>query len=285
VVIAVMAVLVALLLPAVQRARGAARRTQCRNNLRQIGLALHNYHDVHDILPLARIELVERSWLVYLLPYLEQTARYNRMDFNKRGLDDTPNDSAPAGVSNLGLIQESFPVIRCPADPDADGIRAGVLPTDVNNGIPLAMGNYASNVGDHHNGVLGIGEEPKFGNFAYTGAEMRGVIGRFGWSARFRDIADGMSSTMFAGEVLPIQCDWNDWGFQTLSTTALPINYRLHDPVAGFPDICIAYRSWHPGGAHFLMGDSSVHFLSQNIDGETYRAMASRSGGETIGAF
>src|SRR5690606_4197133 len=120
----------------------------------------------------------------------------------------------------------------------------------------------------------------------------RGVINRFGWAANFREIPDGLSNTFAVGECIGEWSLTQNFGTQSFSTTAQPINhmnaYFMAD-TQNWPTIpnpqwtdSIAFRSLHPGGAHFLMCDASVHFLNENLDHASYRAMASRDGGDLI---
>lgn len=286
VVIAIIGVLVGLLLPAVQAAREAAWRTQCSNKLKQLGLAFHNYHDAHRVLPpcnsyagtlgnpnaMANVGM-HRSWTVGLLPYLEEVALWDRID---QRID---NFQTP----NLPIIQQNLSAVLCPADADA---ATPLTRADDAWNIPLGLTNYAVCVGDHHNGYdLGNGHDPVWCNFVNSAQTVRGIMCRYAWSARFREITDGLSRTFFLGEVVPKWCSWQDWGHQSFSTTAYPINHRnlefaLGQLSPGDPEYSIAFRSLHSGGAYFLLGDQSVSFVSEEIDPVIYRALASRAGGE-----
>lgn len=138
--------------------------------------------------------------------------------------------------------------------------------------------------------IPGVLFDPQYGNGAQDAATVRGVISRYAWSASFADITDGLSNTFFAGEVIHAWCAWEDWGHQSFVTTAHPINYRNQDFMAGTigsgdHDSCIGFRSRHPGGAQFLMGDGSARFLSETIDFNTYCFLASRAGNEVAGAL
>ncbi len=286
VVIAIIAILIALLLPAVQQAREAARRTQCKNNLKQWGLGLHNYHDTHQVYPLQAAYLAgvnsQRSWIVMTLPYIDQAPLYNQFDFNLQGLSTTVNAS---GFSNRALIQRNLTAALCPSDPDS------ITPsnrTDNASGIALALTNYAASVGDHINATTATGTTitySAYGNSASTSATCRGFISRYGWSARIRDITDGTSNTFAVGEVLPSKCVWQDWGHQNFVTTAQPINFLNKTVSSTNADQSIAFRSAHVGGAHFLLCDGTVRFISENISGLTYNGLASRAGSEVLGEF
>lgn len=297
VVVAVMAVLIALLLPAVQAAREAARRASCRNNMKQWGLALHNYEEVHNILPLqktrtdSRTGETHRSWMVLCLPFIEQNSLFDAMDMNLSGV------ASP----NLELIKRPLAPANCPSDPHSGELGVSM---EAYNGL-LAATNYAVCAGDHRNvNPPGVGESPPFGQFgagfqtANARSWCRGVSCRDGYAARFRDVTDGLSNTIFAGECIGAYSAWQNWGYQNWGTTAHPINSFNADLQANAsnPDAVgpftprdasrsIGFRSRHPGGANFLMGDGTVRFIGENIDHAVYRALASRAGGETTGDF
>jgi prepilin-type N-terminal cleavage/methylation domain-containing protein/prepilin-type processing-associated H-X9-DG protein len=296
VVFAVIGILVALLLPAVQQARESARRIVCRNHLRQIGLAMHNYHETHQVLPVQTSygppwgNRHHWGWIPRILPYLGEGNRANRFDFHRDGLDDTLRAVQGESVSNLRLIEQALPAVLCPSDPDAE---VALLRADDAADLRLGLTSYAASVGDHAN-LTGDGDSSvnnyRFGNFATNAATVRGVISRGGWSARLRDIVDGSSNTILVGEVVPAWCAWVDWGHQNFSTTAHPINFRngdfaSHTLSAQDVDAAIGFRSRHEGGAFFLFVDGSVEFVSEKIDMPIYRARASRAGGEVASRF
>ncbi len=286
VVITIIGILIALLLPAVQAAREAARRTQCTNNLKQLGIACHNYHQVYGVLPLCNTYQpgypndtgMRRSWTVGLLPYLEQGAIFEKMDMKKKGIESP----------NLELIQQNLTVVLCPSDPQA---KTPLTRADAAASLKLALTCYAANVGDHFNDVPdGLGYPPRYGNGSVDAATTRGVISRYGYSASFEEIRDGLSNTFLLGEVVPEWCVWQDWGHQSFATTGRPINNRNQDFATGVlspwdPYNCICFRSLHPGGAQFLLCDGSARFFNETIDYATFRALASRRGGEAVGAF
>jgi len=315
VVIAIIGVLVSLLLPAVQAAREAARRSHCSNNLKQIGLALQNYESSKKRLPLQRTHLCvakkvnskgpgneeHRSWIFSLLPYLEQRALYDLMDMSRSGLDGTVNAN---GVTNRSLLQRNLSVVTCPSDPTALTLKisADEASTDMydrwtNEGIELAPTSYAASTGDHNPG-FGKSDYPDWGQVSFspcdpvraiTADQVRGVISRSGWSARFNDITDGMSNTFAAGECISSMCRWEDWGFQNWALTGWPMNHfnleleqRPYE-WGYFAEHCISFRSRHVGGAYFLFCDASVQFLSETIDFPLYQALSTRNAEEVTG--
>jgi len=282
VVIAIIAILIALLLPAVQQAREAARRTECKNKMKQIGLALHNYHDVAGIFPSGRfhggVGTYRWGWLPMLLPYIDQAPMYQQMNFNVNGWEG----------GNYDFFKKPMPAFLCPSDPLAEEIReeegfAG--PTWV-----LAQSDYAAVIGDYIN-TTGVGQSPGYGNTGYH-QRIRGSIGRWARAARIRDIKDGTSNTIVIGECIGAMCITQNWGTQSFGTTSHPINYQNDSLADNLPtqanprwDESIGFRSYHVGGAQFVLGDGSVRFISENIDGATYRGLASVNGREVIGEF
>lgn len=298
VVIAIIGILIALLLPAVQAARESARRTDCTNKMKQLGVGLHNYHQTNERLPIGRSSGTpdtNRSWMVWILPQLEQQGMTDEIDFAVEQLSTAVNAS---GVTNRSVIQKNLPAVLCPSDPGALTAKAR---TDSAAGIVLGLTSYAGSVGDHRN-VTGIGYGPiefgggnaapatsffDYGNSADNSVKCRGVLSRWGWSAAFDDITDGLSNTFFVGEVIPDFCNWQDWGHQNFATTAFPINWRNRDFERGVvapsvPQDSITFRSRHPGGANFLFGDGSVRFLRETLSQTIYMAMASRTGSEAV---
>jgi len=290
VVIAIIAILIGLLLPAVQKVREAAARMSCQNKMKQLGLACHNYHETAGKLPPGNgygsgVGGMRRSWTVLLLPYLEQDNMYRQIDLNLSQLSTVVNAS---GVSNLSVIQQTLKAVLCPSDGDSLTNRTR---TD-NANMAIGLTNYSGMVGDHRNGSgtgtqLPDGGWYDYGNNADNSGRTRGVITRYGYGASFAEISDGLSNTLIIGEVLPAYCLWEDWGHQSFATTAYPINWRNSDFArgivgAGDPNHCITFRSKHTGGANFVLGDGSVRFLTDSMDYTTYRAMASRNGGEVF---
>lgn len=290
VVIAIIAVLIALLLPAVQQAREAARRTQCKNNMKQIGLALHTYHDTSKFFPLnssyapGAPAVMNRSGYVGMLPYFDQAPMYMQMNMSVSGI------VAP----NLAFTQKILPSLICPSDPE--GTKTSNNGTDAATGIPLAPSDYAFCFGDYVNGSTNTGavQNPAYANGVLSSG--RGMFSRGNWSCNIAAITDGTSNTVAIGEVIGNWCGWQiGWGFQCFATTAHTINYQNlalktaagtgAAGAAGNPDGCIGFRSQHVGGAHVLMADGSVRFLSENISGVTYNALASISGSEVVGEF
>lgn len=290
VVIAIIAILVALLLPAVQQAREAARRTQCKNNLKQIGLALHNYHDVHGrfppgwiaVDPTTRLSSAHEGisgagWAAFILPQMEQTNLYSQ--FNP---DFAIN--APVNVPFMNNILEAY---RCPSDPQPDRwkISAEGSPGNVLAELPIA--NY---VGSFGTGEL-HGCENSPGTFPVTPSGQCIGNGAFfhNSSVRFRDFTDGTSNTFIVGErrTRPLLDWYSTWvgmvpeGEEAFARILGGADHVPNHPDAHFED----YSSVHTGGAQFCLGDGSVRFLSENIDEGVFRSLATIQGNEVVSEF
>ncbi len=327
VVIAIIAILVALLLPAVQQAREAARRSSCRNNMKQLGLALHNYHDINRIFPYTSAfggtnEGLAWSFLVRLLPQLDQAPLFNSWD----------PDGAPGCTAYNSFIATRIPTLTCPSDPNPVVWNDRLLLADSCTGYGTKQVTDRTAAVTHYVGSFGDGfmtgdplgytnaadSRTKYGcggcneGGAGTptsgcpqptigfggGSNMRGIfnyrggIAQDGPPIRIRDITDGTSNTILMGHTSPVwsvtSATWAG-GIHTACGPSIPINY--HDPTIMLPGTPLDYgdewagrgfRSWHEGGATFLMCDGSVRFFSENIDMRTYNGMGSRAGGEVF---
>jgi len=322
VVIAIIAILIALLLPAVQQAREAARRSQCKNNLKQIGLALHNYHETGGTLPPGLINAVhvgnqnQFAWSLMILPFLDQHPLY------KKFVTTTNlNDSAGAN-QNAQLAQEILTAYRCPSD-------TGEEQAEQIAGFLMGTSNYPGNfgVGDP-NSPFAAGP-PATGGIDATQNMARNCQGIFGQNTkvRFRDVKDGTSNCFFVGERrmgrtcnavdagglasklgtpditagITSHCSFwagtaADTAFVTIvgtTTLGLPERDNVPGPTLKIKlpttlhqdDTSIGFNSYHTGGAHFLMGDGTVRFITENLDERTYQNLSRRSDGATLGGF
>ena len=293
VVIAIIAVLIALLLPAVQQAREAARRSQCKNNLKQLGLALHNYHDTSSIFPISyqsnggwnETTSKSVSWLYGILPYIDQAPLFNSADTKQ----------VWSATINQPLTKQVLPVFLCPSDSTN---RGGLLTelTNLNSTIPYAVTGYKAVAGNnwawgtfiysHPSGRFnGSQDGLNYGN----GWMCRNDNGAGPQTTRMRDVSDGLSSTFMIGESLPGRCSHSAWWWfnHTTATCAVPLNFyqkNLTITKDYWPDN-YSFASMHVGGGHFGMGDGSVRFVSENIAINVYRNLATISGNEVLPDF
>jgi len=206
VVIAIIAVLIGLLLPAVQKVREAAARTQCMNNMKQIGLALHNHHDANGYFPPAWKYAVPAGgnpyatftgWGLFTLPYLEQSALYQRYDFNKDGFEDP----------NLSVVLTPVKVFQCPASPDPARVITFPYPPNIlpgTRGAPQFMAKFAPSDYSVTTGILGKGWDIIVGPNPPSSGDRDGVMAGAGppyTYVRVTDVTDGTSNTIMIGEV------------------------------------------------------------------------------------
>jgi prepilin-type N-terminal cleavage/methylation domain-containing protein len=299
VVIAIIAVLIALLLPAVQQAREAARRSQCQNNLKQWGLALHNYHDTNNKLPIGAMGLTGTdnnfSFHVRVLPFIEQTNLYQQ--FNQA--QHYNNMTAVNGVSNFTLKTATVPLFFCPSSREADRVASETVSGVTQVATTLNYYGIAGPKGPRPNvaanyPMVGTTVSTDHGGFAQSGMF---VVNK---SLGFKDCSDGLSNTFLMGEISAqtnplLSASWRAWtqgasgssGNGTASyctkNVAWPIastsGYKGNDASHLFNDV--AFCSPHTGGVEFLMGDGRVIFVSANINFAVYQGAASREGGES----
>lgn len=311
VVIAIIAILIALLLPAVQQAREAARRTQCRNNQKQIGLALHNYHDTFNTFPIGNLWGGQYdglsngwSWIAYILPYIDLTNDYNQLSFEYPGRCSEyfgQQETLSPGID--WTWRSPKPILNCPSDPNSGRVFTGTTGSGiylVTNGS-MATSNYLGVCGKtlkwncNINDLWGIFDQGP----SQICEDTSGYEGVFYSNSRTRigQITDGTSNTCIVGER----------GQNVSLTYGWPLCGRGYPPLGsgrkdhilemfvfskGVPDdnpdsdpSNQKYWSWHEGGSHFLLGDGSVHFISYSINQGIYQALGTRDRGETIGDF
>jgi prepilin-type N-terminal cleavage/methylation domain-containing protein len=291
VVIAIIGVLVSLLLPAVQGAREAARRSSCSNNLRQIALAMHNHHDAHLKLPPGSQGNPSWgrdswSWYCFTLPYLEQTAMYEQIDFTQRF-----NGAATRG----GVARkEHLKPMLCPSDTkkiQEQGIA------NWQNSLHNYVGCYGSS--NFNSGLAPWNVVDGYAGFAGMFVPER--------SANFKDCTDGLSNTAFLGEIITPEQEniWSSLGrtqvsmgagyttFLTPNASANDRTNRCHTQLAGalgakctqhadwdWGANVVALRSQHPGGAMMALTDASVRFVPNTIDVNTWRTVGGRDDGQ-----
>jgi prepilin-type N-terminal cleavage/methylation domain-containing protein/prepilin-type processing-associated H-X9-DG protein len=287
VVIAIIGVLIALLLPAVQAAREAARRMQCANHLKQIGLALHAYHDKYDVLPFAcgYPTAMTGTWASFILPELEQQAVYDMLDFNVR-LSDTINHAAvtmridaficpsdPASANPIFTDRECLSTIFNPREALGLWYPVSIGPTAPDNCV---FCSYVGKPTDPNNYCC-LGR-----SYGYMDSSV-GMFGRHPKGLKFADVTDGLANSFAAGESLPSECVYcsvyaNNF---PLASTEIPLNTFEVASAAGGPHWrACGFKSLHPGGAHFLMGDGSVHFVEEFIDYQLVNELGSVARGD-----
>lgn len=303
VVIAIIAILISLLLPAVQQAREAARRTQCKNNLKQIGLALHNYHDSNNSLPSGSIVQLNAAgtryyghgwtWHASILPFIDQANMYAQIQGpGSGGLGaESGGTTSPKQTLAGATVMSNF---WCPSQPDStQGVqKGGYSPSNYNGNMGTLIGNSGDNC---------------YGGSVTTAATMRapgGCMNANGVffissSVRFRDVTDGLSNTIFVSEVIDSGGDADKLGgggsdrkhcFSGGADSNPPtemseylIAAESNDPINQYTEE--AAGSYHVGGAQFVLGDGSARFISENVSMSIYQGISTRSGGEVVGEF
>ncbi|HVJ83716.1 MAG TPA: DUF1559 domain-containing protein [Planctomycetia bacterium] len=293
VVIAIIGVLIALLLPAVQQAREAARRAQCNNNLKQIGLAVHNYESAHKLLPAGSFfpgnsPLRNGSIMVRLLPYIEQPALYDLFNFERPSVED----QFFPGTTTL-IASRRIPGFECPSDPDqgktfvAD--RAVTNYVASNGSVARIDSPSCSCANPPPWNALALSPYDSFTRYS-------GPFTRRTEHTPLALITDGLSNTIFFGEARPacsvhLQQGWaHHNSLQGFASTIIPINFdscRTDSAAGNCNRPCnwnteTGFRSIHPGGANFLHGDGSVSFLTETIDMRVFQFLGEKNDGSAI---
>jgi prepilin-type N-terminal cleavage/methylation domain-containing protein len=313
VVIAIIAILIALLLPAVQQAREAARRTQCKNNLKQVGLALHNYHDTMDCFPYGHQQEVTGAshrrdcWYQRVLPYVEQTALYNAYETDKTEYIHNIAASATVGY----IAKQPIAMFSCPSDPTNPGFGASGSTTAFQGNYVVSAG--PGNVTSIANGVVTITDRDVGASLDAGGLFCKNK--KLGISA----CTDGTSNTLLASEGLirgnTGSATWGElggyWGGAPHGAYGFSVGEPPNSPVADRVYSCKATtlpgapknapcengnagglagryafaRSYHTGGVTVTMADGAVRFVSDNIDRQTWIKLGMRADGQTLGEF
>ncbi len=289
VVISIIGVLVGLLLPAVQTAREAARRMQCSNNIKQLGLAVHNYHDAFRMLPISvgpwqqgprfSRERNGKGWIVSILPQFEQTALYAAFEPHFKG--DFFSGGGLNSPAAHQVMQTKLPVLLCPSDGSSQELITKQFQL---TGIPVAATNYKGVLGDNRIGDVAFsihaGTLPRC-------LEIGGCNGLFfrvtyQEPKRFASITDGLSNTLMVGEDV-VKHNASSAAYYANGDYCAchgPINFKPNPPTPLDWGNVTTFRSNHPGGAQFCLADGSVRFISDSADHLIYRGMCTRSGGE-----
>lgn len=319
VVIAIIAILIALLLPAVQQAREAARRTQCKNNLKQLGLAMHNYHDTFKVFPMGFINdygltrsltganyqhkgsnqrsYGQWSWSAYIAPYIDLSTSYNAL-----GVGDTFAADALTNAAVQNVMSTPVSAFRCPSDTGRDVSTVGEYkPRDsAGNQREVATSNYCAVAdGNNGNGLQLNLDARQCGGMFYPDSKVK-----------IRDVTDGTSNTIMVGEKAAetqnARCSrkqnsgagtvyvssasnqlnhQNRGGSAALGIAGRGINVDSTQACNNLWDIKTPFSSLHVGGAQFTMADGAVRFISENVDLATYRNVANISDGNVVGEF
>ena len=305
VVISIIGVLVSLLIPAVQAARESGRRTQCANNLRQIGQAIHSFHEAHGMVPpdtayddpsadpIAPTAPANGEtglgWIVLILPDLGNTPLYDQ--FMAAGAATGPY-GANQGIMSPGcipLLQSHFPTLWCPSDRSATGLSMTQYELE---GLPVALTNYKGSMGDDR-----IGSTSNVFNGSMPDCHMTRHCPGFFWRnsylapVTFDMVTRGLSNTLLLGEDVPAQndhsCPW--FGNGCYASCGMPLNYLPNTPLDWWN--VMSFRSMHTGGgggvvmgqtlagggANFCLADASVRFLSDTIDYNVYMAISCKT--------
>ncbi|WP_339735997.1 DUF1559 domain-containing protein [uncultured Gimesia sp.] len=291
VVIAIIAILIALLLPAVQQAREAARRNACKNNMKQIGLALHNYHDTALRFPSAHVRDVisgwtssQINWQARILQYMDQSALYNKIDWSHR-----PGN---AGPDNTEVMNYELPVYRCPSDP---GDRSTTQKLDYG---PTNYVTCTANYGDYNAGGARHANDGNSVMFLNS-------------ATKISDITDGASNTMMVSECIvgylyvrenvqpgPVCIgtatksergySWfwgNSMHMWSYSTLIGPNSDFVECSRSSGSGSLLGARSHHVGGVHVLFCDGRVQFVSENINLATWQDLGHKSDGNVVGEY
>lgn len=322
VVIAIIAVLIALLLPAVQQAREAARRTQCKNNLKQLGLALHNYHDTANTFPPGWIGISTGNysgfgWNSMLLPYVDQGPLYNSL--SQGGIPNMLTGLAANTVVTVRTTDSVLSALRCPSDagsPTATTLTNTAIQFGRSN-YPAVCGFDPTQTGISTNWAAAPLTLPTTSSQRMQSYWVDQMInqwgGCFGENTRkgIRDMSDGSSNAFVVGErytpaessastpsTIAGDCIWAGIPIAASPTSGsfmqslvvgectTRINFGSTAASGGSARADTAgYGSMHTGGCHFLMGDGAVKFISENIDMNTYRALSRINDGSVVGDY
>lgn len=287
VVIAIIGVLVALLLPAIQAARESARRSQCTNNLKQMGLALQNYADLtRGALPIGSTPF-KHGMFAQLLPYVEQQALYDTLNFTVSAYDD------PARGKTV------LAIYLCPSYEGRALLEATEVPDSWYRGAMCTYQGVGGRLANTEGVAYPVMQVPNYTPCtAYGDLPTNGMFG-MSFSRKLADVSDGLSNTLAIGEFVqtddertnrwPVNVrDWIFGGDTTCGNMSVKaLVWPINAPVNRGSPHNVGYNrlpmgSNHPGGASFVLGDASVRFLSETIEMETYLSLGSCNGKETV---
>lgn len=322
VVIAIIAILVALLLPAVQQAREAARRSSCVNNMKQLGLALHNYHDTNRVFPMAVSWGDRPNWRVFLLPYLEQGALYETLNTSGGGYYahspgcNAASPSTPCGFSGntilRNLLVESY---RCPSNPRTafnfteislsyqgmtmDYVAISGATPDPAGRSNVCTGDYMATTSSYcRNGMMTAFESKKMRDCTdgtsntVIMAEQSGTVNGVERSANalggWHSVANTASTAMNSKTVFPLTAG-GFWYPAGLTAVRYAPNAYFRSGATGAATSQYSFNtvtnSFHQGGHNILLTDGSVRFLSENVNFPTYLQLCTRDDGNVLGEY
>lgn len=316
VAIGIIALLIALLVPAVQQTRESSRRLSCRNNLHQMGLALHNYHSEFGVFPPGGVHITTAEpgtvptgsqmtdgrapWTVLILPQLDQATRYNAFNLNATfacRADLTANTpepnlkqqflpistyTCPGETSNHGGLCSNYAACQGGGTPSAAAAQSAKAPGQVprlffNNGIFYHNSSIGfEDVQDGTSTTLLVGESKYIG----TQASFQPTNAWWPWSASVRADDAQLHAALFN---ISATCDPINFPQNGEYTEEDILQHRAVYQGAGHGGQQRVFGSWHKGGAHFLMADGAVHFLSENMDLAVYRSLGQRADGGPSG--
>ena len=289
--IAIISLLMQLIIPAIQASREAARRTACANNLRQIGLATHQFHNAHNKFPPGRWRSSSPTWFVFILPHMEASHAYEQWHQGHKYY-------AP---ENKMARKINIPAWVCPSRRSYKYVKLSAEQEEVHKG---AVGDYAGNAGSHLRGgykreINGVLTPPNgVITTSHTWDSLQGsgdtLVLPSNWDSdvSFSKITDGSSNTILAGEKhisvgllynypddLSLYNGDNPTAFSRAGGTNVPLAKPAETCFGPWTPGCSRFGSWHPENCQFVMADGSVHSLSVEIDEETLRRLCDRADG------
>jgi len=294
VVIAIIAILIGLLLPAVQKVREAAARMACQNNLAQLSKAVHNYHDANRRFPYNGDDIrnsgccystgyTHWSWIARMLPFMEQDNRYAQLGIGQ-------NNPISNVLTLLG--NPTMKILKCGSDPSLD-VRTDLA--NFHGGTPVGVTSYKGVSGSNWAWGTWTYNDPSMGNNGLDNGN--GIFWRSDYKRPLTltnvTAADGTANTLMIGEDIGANNVHNGWPYSNgaTGTACIPLNNAVtpqdlaaQGGAGNWPNV-YSFRSRHTGGANFALADGSVRFVNQSIDINTYRGLSTWNGGEVVGNF
>jgi prepilin-type N-terminal cleavage/methylation domain-containing protein/prepilin-type processing-associated H-X9-DG protein len=312
VVIAIIGILVALLLPAIQAAREAGRRISCGNNMHQLALACHEYHDTYTSLPISYVGATSwgvqnsgKSWITGVLPYMEQKSLYDKIAWIPSPSADSHKIGPIGGTDtvNTPVYRTVIKPLLCPSDGD-NGRGAMNIRADLDGNTRYGITNYKGCCGANWawgiNGALPPQTLEDRQPAPWPGSN-HGLEQGNGWVNRngnndqaayhdFAFITDGTANTFLIGEAVPAWSQWTTWCYinATTATCGIPLNFKHPNVLSGAESMEQRRGDWnnnysfysrHPNGGQFAMCDGSVKFVPDTVDFTTYKRLATCAGG------